>query len=76
MQMCRDYAQIVSKLVLLMQAGLTVRNAWEQMVWDYRKKCERDPDKIRYAYEEMMLTSREMRNGVAEVKAYENFGLR
>ena len=59
-----------------MQAGLTARNAWERIVWDYRKKCERDPGKVRYAYEEMTLACREMQNGVAEAKAYENFGLR
>ena len=31
---------------------------------------------LRYAYEEMTLTSREMQNGIAEAKAYENFGIR
>ena len=36
-QMRKDYAQIVSKLVLLMGAGATVRTAWEMIVRDYQR---------------------------------------
>ena len=75
-QMCRDYAQIVSKLVLLMGAGTAVRTAWEMIVRDYQAKREQEEAPLRYAYEEMALALREMQNGVAEIKAYENFGLR
>lgn len=75
-QMCRDYAQIVSKLVLLMGAGAAVRTAWELIVRDYQRKREQGEQPLRYAYEEMALTNREMQNGIAEIKAYENFGLR
>lgn len=75
-QMCRDYAQIVSKLVLLMGAGMAVRMAWEMIVRDYQRKREQKEQPLRYAYEEMALAYREMQNGVAEIKAYENFGLR
>lgn len=75
-QMQRDYAQIVSKLVLLMGAGAAVRTAWETIVRDYQAKREQEGTPLRYAYEEMALTLREMQNGIAEIKAYENFGLR
>lgn len=75
-QIRRDYAQIVSKLVLLMGAGMAVRMAWEMIVRDYQRKREQNEQPFRYAYEEMALTYREMQNGVAEIKAYENFGLR
>ena len=75
-QMCRDYAQIVSKLVLLMGAGTAVRTAWEMIVRDYQAKREQEEAPLRYAYEEMALALREMNIGVAEIKAYENFGLR
>ena len=74
--MCRDYAQIVSKLVLLMGAGMAVRTAWEMIVRDYLAKREQEEKPLRYAYEEMALALREMQNGIAEIKAYENFGLR
>ena len=75
-QMRRDYGRIVSKLVLLMGAGATVRFAWELTVRDYQTKREEGTEELRYAYEEMAFACREMQNGIAEVKAYENFGLR
>ena len=71
----RDYAQMVSKLVLLMGAGSAVRTAWETMVRDYERKREAGGGR-RYVYEEMTLTCRELQNGVSEGRAYENFGLR
>ena len=75
-QMQRDYARIVSKLVLLMSAGAAVRKAWEMIVKDYQMKKEKGQIKPRYAYEEMALACHEMQSGVAETKTYENFGLR
>ncbi len=75
-QMKRDYARIVSKLVLLLDAGMTIRGAWEIVVRDYLAKREKGEENYRYAYEEMALTSREMQNGIAEAMAYENFGVR
>ncbi len=76
LQMQRDYSRIVSKLVLLMGAGTAVRNAWEMIVKDYRKKRENGQEGLRYAYEEMALACHEMQSGVAETRAYENFGIR
>lgn len=75
-QMQRDYARVVSKLVLLMGAGAAVRNAWETIVKDYQLKKETGQTKSRYVYEEMALTCHEMQSGVAETRAYENFGIR
>ena len=71
----RDYAQVVSKLVLLMGAGSAVRTAWERMVRDYERKREAG-GVPRYVYEEMALACREMQNGISEGRAYENFGIR
>ena len=71
----RDYAQMVSKLMLLMGAGSAVRTAWETMAQDYERK-RKAGGKRRYVYEEMLLTCRELQNGVSEGRAYENFGLR
>ena len=75
-QMSRDYARVVSKLVLLMGAGAAVRTAWEMIVKDYQEKKEAGQVKLRYVYEEMALACHEMHSGVAETKAYENFGIR
>lgn len=73
-QMVLDYPEIVSKLTLLLGAGMTVRKAWRRIVEDYSNKKARG--KERFAYEEMMYTSREMDSGVAEAESYEKFGRR
>lgn len=75
-QMQRDYAGIVSKLVLLMGAGAAARNAWETIVKEYQQKRDKGEIKPRFAYEEMALACHEMQSGVAETKVYENFGIR
>ena len=75
-QMELDYSRIVGKLVLLTAAGATIRTAWETIVRDYLAKRSDGREERRYAFEEMALSCREMENGVAEAKAYENFGMR
>lgn len=86
-QMLQDYPEIVSKLSLLIGAGLNVTNAWYKVVNDYRsehsnsdisrdKNAVRETPKKRYAYEEMLITVYEMENGITKNKAFENFGKR
>lgn len=73
-QMEMDYCEIVSKLVMLMGAGLTIRNAWHKTASDYEnKKLETG---VRYAYEEMVITVNELSAGVPERIVYENYGKR
>lgn len=73
-QMILDYSEIVSKLTLLLHAGMTVSGAWEKIVWDYEQgKCS---NKKRYAYEEMRVACNEMHSGVSESMAYANFARR
>ncbi len=74
-QMLRDYPNLVTKLCLLVQAGMTMRRAFGKTALDYRKN-RREKDEPRYAYEEMLLTYYEMESGVLESQAYENFGRR
>lgn len=81
-----DYAEIVSKLMVFIGAGMTVRNAWERMVLDYEKGGQsetgeyrgkaRKGKKPRAAYEEMRYTYYQIKNGVSESKAYQDFGRR
>ncbi len=73
-QLLRSYPEFISKLVLLMGAGLPVRAAFFRMASDYRKK--RISDETGYVYEELILTCREMESGVTEIQAYEHFGER
>lgn len=71
-----DYSDVLSKLMVLMGAGLTIRNAWERIVWDY--EVARDQKKIRKraAYEEMERTYYQIQGGMAEGEAYRDFGRR
>lgn len=69
-----DYCEVVSKLVLLMGAGLTIRNAWEKTVADYQAQKKVSGERI--VYEEMAVTLNEMASGVPERMVYENFGKR
>lgn len=72
-QMRLDYPEIVSKLTLLLGAGMTVKRAWKKIVNDYAGQEDKEK---RYAYEEMKHTCREMESGVMESESYERFGRR
>lgn len=70
-----DYPEFASKFVLLISAGLNCKGAWHRMTQEYKRKLE-DGGKKRYLYEEMLLTERQLENGMNEGKAYELFGRR
>lgn len=72
-QLLLDYPEVVSKLQVLVGAGMTVRNAWGRMIHDYESAPEK---KVRPAYEEMRQTYYQMENGTAEGAAYRDFGRR
>lgn len=73
-QMMRDYPEIVSKIVLLLGAGMTVRNAWKKVVSDYARQKEVVGE--HKAYEEMAGTLHEIQSGITEAEGYEHFGKR
>lgn len=71
-QLEAEYAQIVSKMMMLLSAGLSVRNAWERIVlMEQRKTGEQ-----RAVYKEMNWALREMQKGIPELEVYERFGER
>ena len=89
-QMMRDYPDIISKFVMLITAGMTCRAAWSKICSDYVKTKE-NMEKQRknsgkrkngkkggkkYAYEEMLISDKEMQLGIPEIKVYERFGNR
>lgn len=73
-QMLGDYSDIVSKLTLLMGAGMTISLAWERIVKDYERKTVKG--KKRFAFEEMKLANTKIKSGVSENIAYREFGKR
>lgn len=62
----RDFADMVSKLALLINAGMITREAWEDIAHTGEGTV----------YEEMRNAIDEMNNGVSEIDAYLNFGNR
>ena len=65
-----DYSDVISKLVIYMGAGLTVKNAWIRITDRYQQTDASEP---RAVYEEMSKTSRELEKGVPESKAFADF---
>ena len=72
-EMLIDFTEIVSKLSLLYEAGMSILMAWEKIVVDYEKK---NKGKSRFAYQEMKLTLEKIKSGTSEREAYAEFGNR
>lgn len=77
-QMNIDYPQIINKFNLYIRAGMTIRRAWFCIAQDYEKKRGQNHRGIykRKAYEEMVNTMNQIRGGIPEGEAYENYGTR
>lgn len=67
-----DYPELINKFMMLVNAGMSVSNAWKKLAADYKRKGGTK----KYAYEELALTAKELQMGISESKAYEEFGRR
>ncbi len=74
-QMLSDYPEIVSKLLLLSNAGLNIRNAFKKITEDYYKGLSAN-DIPHYAYEELSITLNSLNSGKSEATAYTEYGKR
>ncbi|MBQ6589358.1 MAG: type II secretion system F family protein [Butyrivibrio sp.] len=70
-----DYPGLVSQMVLYLGAGMTMRNIFGKLSENYVAKLKAGQEK-RFAYEEMLRTTRELAAGKSESDAYEEFGYR
>lgn len=75
-QMLVDYSEVVSKLTLLLGAGLTIRSALEKIASDYDKKYHEGKCEQRFAYDEILYVCREMQGGISEKKGIDILGKR
>ena len=73
-QMLLDYPEILNQFALLLGAGMSVKNVWYRIVQQYQ--THKRTKGIRYAYEEMSYTYRELQSKVMETQCYEKFGKR
>ena len=72
-QLLREYPELVSRMMLLLEAGSTIRLAWERVVSDYLRYRAKRGEQM-YVYEEMLHTRNRMSSGIPEEVAYEEFG--
>lgn len=73
-QLRLDYSEIVSKLSLLMGAGMSGANAFIRISRDYTEAKKEKGEHIRYGYEEIAAASNRIAAGVSESEAYAAFG--
>lgn len=69
-ELLKDYPDIVSKLIVFIGAGLSVRQSWEGIVKDY----ESENKEKSYAYEEMAKSLARLKTGTPENVVYKEFG--
>ena len=74
-EMLMDYPHIVSKLVLLLCAGLSMRSAFVKMASDYKESLK-NGGRRREGFEEIIRLCSDMEKGLSETEAYENLGRR
>ena len=75
-QLQLEYPEIVSKMAVLMGSGMTVEQAWNRITARYLDERKNNDKNIMPAYEEMLVTEREISDGVTGRKAYAGFAER
>lgn len=65
-ELLSDFSEIISKLALLVNAGMIMRDAWKEVAYAGETTI----------YEEMVRSCEEMENGVSEAEAIRRFGVR
>ena len=74
LQMQTDYSEIVSKLSLLMGAGMSGITAFNKIASDYKFSKKNKNGDVRFAYEEIVLATNRIASGISESEAYAIFG--
>ncbi len=63
-----DYTQIVTKILLYVSSGMTIRNSMIRLAEQYQKSAVKEE---RAAYDELVIVKNKLSSGYSEVKAYE-----
>lgn len=75
-QMLLDYPDLVSRVSLLLRAGMSVRGAFFKIAGEYMNQRNEYCSETRYAYDELLVACRNMQSGMPEAEAYAQFGRR
>lgn len=71
-----EYPDMVSKMALLLNSGMTLQGAFRKIAGSYDEKRRAHRIREMPVYEEMLITCHEMESGIGEQRAYEHFGER
>lgn len=66
-----DFAQIISKILLYVSSGMTIRNSMTRLAEQYQKS-NIDKKEKRIAYEELVSVKNKLSSGYSEIGAYED----
>ena len=73
-EMMLDYGEIVSKLSLLMGAGMSSVTAFTKIATDYKVALNHGKGNSRCAYEEIVATTNRISTGMSEIESFSIFG--
>ena len=67
-----DFSQIITKILLYVSSGMTIRNSFIRLAEQYQKaKNENETFEKRKAYEEIVIVKNKLNSGYSEINAYE-----
>ena len=75
-QLQSDYPEILSKILLYSNAGLSIKSSIERIVRHYEDEKKKNPKEYHYAYEELKMATVKMKSGVSEINAINQYGER
>ncbi|MBP3200548.1 MAG: type II secretion system F family protein [Lachnospiraceae bacterium] len=68
-----DFSQIISKILLYVSSGMTIRNSMIRLAEQYQKMMAKDEkQEKRVAYEELVIVKNKLASGYSEIGAYED----
>jgi len=70
-----QYPEIVSQLLILLEAGMTTRQAWNRIAYQYKEKRKKKLVEVSEVYEAIVQFDRLLCEGEKESTIYENFAV-
>ena len=68
-----EYPGLINQLLILLEAGMTTRQAWRRIAYQYQEKCKQQLVEETEVYNAIMQMDRQLAEGEKERIAYENF---
>ena len=61
---------MLSRLIIFLGAGMSIRTAWDRIAEDYKMAVKEGRRGLRYVYEEMYVTSSQLKSGESEARCF------